>query len=404
MKKVILESIAIENWKGQNTEVAFKGEKTTITGRNGCGKSTIFKSFVWLLTGRTDAFTGKNNELYDNTKPITADTPPAMVTADLSIDGKRHALGRSAKPKYKRPKGSTDLVRESSDEYKYWVDCMEYTATDYSSWVSHNIADTDMLACCLDGAFFAELAENDRQKASETLIALLASNTDYEIGKCEDGSTPEEKRKELKAKARKLETETKTLPSQIMSCEKMLSAFCEHGHDEEESVCPTCGRAIKRKKEKESVKSFDAVKKEAQEQIDGMRSRMKQAGIELAETEKELVLVEQYAQKCANTLSDKVNKSLVFSKLQMYEVQKNGETKPSCTIMSIDGVKYSTLNFSARLVVNVEISRFFCRLLGVNMPCFVDECSVFDSKHLPVIDRTQMIYMRCSDDQKLVVL
>lgn len=402
MKKVILESIALENWKGQNTEVAFKGEKTTITGRNGCGKSTIFKSFVWLLTGRTDAFTGKNNELYDNTKPITADTPPAMVFADLSIDGKRHSLGRSAKPKYKRPKGSTELVRESSDEYKYWVDGMEYTATDYSSWVSHNIADTDMLSCCLDGAFFAELAENERQKASETLIALLASNG-YDIGRYEDGSTPEERRKALKANARKLETETKTLPAQILSCENMLNAFCEHTH-EEEDVCPTCGRAIKRKKEKESVKSFEAVKKEAQEQIDGMRFRMKQAGTELAETEKELVLVEQYAQQCANALSDNVNNSLVYSKLQMFEVQKNGETKPSCTIMSRDGVKYSTLNFSARLIVNIEISRFFCRLLGINMPCFVDECSVFDSKHLPIIDGTQMIYMRCSDDQKLVVL
>jgi hypothetical protein len=103
-------------------------------------------------------------------------------------------------------------------------------------------------------------------------------------------------------------------------------------------------------------------------------------------------------------LSKAVNGNLKDTRIQMFETLKNGEQKPSCIITDKQGVKYSTLNFSARMLCNVEIARMFCRLLDVNLPCFVDECSVFDSKHLPIIDGTQMIYMRCSDDQKLVVL
>jgi hypothetical protein len=114
--------------------------------------------------------------------------------------------------------------------------------------------------------------------------------------------------------------------------------------------------------------------------------------------------LDEYSQKCAELLSGEVNSLMSGTKIQMFDVQKNGERKPSCIITNNEGVKYSTLNFSARILANIEISRLFCHLLDVSVPCFVDECSVFDSNHLPTIDGTQMIYMRCSDDQKLVVL
>ena len=138
--------------------------------------------------------------------------------------------------------------------------------------------------------------------------------------------------------------------------------------------------------------------------IEALENSRKEYGSKLAEWERKKIELERYVQDAANMLSEEVNGNLKDTKIQMFETQKNGEQKPSCVITNADGVKYSTLNFSARMLCNIEIGRMFCRLLDVNLPCFVDECSVFDSKHLPIIDGTQMIYMRCSDDQKLVVL
>jgi DNA repair exonuclease SbcCD ATPase subunit len=138
--------------------------------------------------------------------------------------------------------------------------------------------------------------------------------------------------------------------------------------------------------------------------IETLEASRKEFGAKLAQNERKKIAADKYVQDAAEMLSKAVNGNLKDTRIQMFETLKNGEQKPSCIITDKQGVKYSTLNFSARMLCNVEIARMFCRLLDVNIPCFVDECSVFDSNHLPTIDGTQMIYMRCSDDQKLVVL
>lgn len=560
MKKVKIKSITLENFKGQKRTVAFNEKSTVITGANGVGKTSILRAFVWLLTGRTDANGKINSELFDNRVELSPETPLAVVKATIAIDGAEHTLARSAKAKFKRPKGQTEFVKADSDEYSFVIDGMPYTATDYAGWVTAQIAPADLLPIMLLGETFAILAENKREQARKVLTDLIGEKTpdlgkyeairaDIESGEPADkiaeryrqtakeaneklNSIPEkisvhtenvrqlkeadaaeyedydlqikdtsnklyvvratidgktvvanEENKETKELAEKKRDLQKQSDEARQECESLmveqselesnietLAAIVENG----KSACPTCGtmldlsdEELAEKKEQlehykgqlniihEKVMEKDVLaynlEKEAnaivvpefvtpdtteeQEEIQrlndllaelkskkavaesrksqiataetciaALKEQQKAASKTLADTELKKMKLDEYSQKCAELLSGEVNSLMSGTKIQMFDVQKNGERKPSCTITNEDGVKYSTLNFSARILANIEIARMFCRLLDVNLPCFVDECSVFDSKHLPDIGDTQMIYMKCSDDKELVVL
>lgn len=560
MKNIVIKSIALKEWKGRNIEINFNQDQpTTITGRNGIGKTSVMKAFLWLLTGRTDANGKINSELFDNRVELSPDTPLAVVTATIDIDGVEHTLARSAKAKFKRPKGQTEFVKADSDEYSFSVDGLPYTATDYNGWVTAQICNVDLLPTCILGETFSNFTENDRKKAREVLTNLIGemqpetskypeieedlsmhkpddlvkllnanikaagdelnqvpvkigvhrdnlnllkeadenetedydaqindiSNQLYKVrakmnDKNNEANETNRNAQELAEKKRNLQKQSDeaqkeceewmTKQSEYERNIETLTAIIENG----KSACPTCGTmldlsedelnekkaqldcykeqltiahekvmdkdALAYNLEKEAnaivvpefvtpdtteeqneiqrindlladVKSKKAIADNRKTQIaaeesaiETLEASRKELGAKLAQNERKKIAADKYVQNAAEMLSKAVNGNLKDTRIQMFETLKNGEQKPSCIITDKQGVKYSTLNFSARMLCNVEIARMFCRLLDVNLPCFVDECSVFDSKHLPIIDGTQMIYMRCSDDQKLVVL
>jgi hypothetical protein len=86
----------------------------------------------------------------------------------------------------------------------------------------------------------------------------------------------------------------------------------------------------------------------------------------------------------------------------MFERQKNGTLKPSCTIIDKKGVKYSTTNNASRIKANISLQELFMKLNNVSMPIWVDESSIFSKSNLPTKDG-QIIYMFASEDKELVI-
>ena len=53
MKQIIIKKITLKKFKGVSDLTAdFNDTITTISGRNGLGKTTIFDAFTWLLFGK----------------------------------------------------------------------------------------------------------------------------------------------------------------------------------------------------------------------------------------------------------------------------------------------------------------------------------------------------------------
>lgn len=132
-------------------------------------------------------------------------------------------------------------------------------------------------------------------------------------------------------------------------------------------------------------------------QIDELRIEQNEKGAELALYERQRQLVKNYKQEQMEILSHKVNDGLHFSRIEVWSQQKDGTVIPDLVIKDALGVNFACTNNASRIVTTVDIQRFFCDKLGVNMPVFVDECSVLDSENLPLINNVQMFYLLRAD-------
>ena len=164
MKNIKIKEMTLSNFKGQNAHHVF-GETNFVSGENGSGKSTIIKGWNWLICGQPDANVVANDNLFDNRKPISPDTPTASVEAVIEIDGNEYTLKRTATAAFTRKRGSSEMVKNASDTYKYYVDNIEHNATEFKDFLTNNIAPDDMLKYVLSGEYFVDLVFSDKKRA-----------------------------------------------------------------------------------------------------------------------------------------------------------------------------------------------------------------------------------------------
>ena len=137
MKTIKLKNIELTDWKGQSNTLCFDGKTSIILGQNGIGKSSIYMSFCWLLTGYTDALNPSNHELFDSRKKMSESTPAAVVTAIIDVDGEEITLYRSAKPQYASNKLDGTYTKLSSDKYTFRVNDVEMSAKEYNDYIDN---------------------------------------------------------------------------------------------------------------------------------------------------------------------------------------------------------------------------------------------------------------------------
>lgn len=137
-------------------------------------------------------------------------------------------------------------------------------------------------------------------------------------------------------------------------------------------------------------------------EIDTLKSELRKVGNGIAGLEGVLFKCKEYVEERADIISRRVNDKLTDCKVVMFEVQKNGDFAPSCTITDNNGVKYSTLNNSNRIKTCISLQQLFCKHFKISMPTFIDECSIFDSSNIPTLSN-QTIYLYASDSPVLVI-
>lgn len=145
-----------------------------------------------------------------------------------------------------------------------------------------------------------------------------------------------------------------------------------------------------------------AVKDGFEREIELLKVEKRNLGSEIVRLEGCIDTIKEYEEERARIISDKINNKLDDCRIVMYSRQKDGTLKPDCVVESKEGVKYATLNNSARIIICLSLQRMFCKHFDINLPIFVDEASVFDSEHLPTFE-SQTIYLLASDDKTLKV-
>lgn len=174
MRIVEIKRIELVNFRGLNLVVTPKNVETKFFGLNGVGKSSIAEACSWLFSGYTNANSVKNFNIYDNTKPLTHETPATKVIADVEINGIVTTLERSAKPSFVRKRGTNVYEKSSSDTYTYAIDNIDTSVSDFQSWIETQTGvPSDMLVYCIDGSYFSVLSITDKNKARKVLENIV---------------------------------------------------------------------------------------------------------------------------------------------------------------------------------------------------------------------------------------
>lgn len=174
MRIVEIKRIELVNFRGLNLVVTPTNIETRFYGLNGVGKSSIAEACSWLFSGYTNANSVKNFNIYDNTKPLTHETPATKVIIDVEINGIVTTLERSAKPSFVRKRGTNVYEKSSSDTYTYAINNIDTSVSDFQSWIETQTGvPSDMLVYCIDGSYFSVLSITDKNKARKVLENIV---------------------------------------------------------------------------------------------------------------------------------------------------------------------------------------------------------------------------------------
>lgn len=249
MRSIIIKEIHFVNFKGfRNMTIEFNEDITTICGRNGSGKTSIFDGFTWLLFGKDSqdrkAFNIKT--LDENGKAIPK--LPHEVSAIIVVDGETIEFCRRFNEKWVKRRGQIEEEFTGHEEERLYNN-VPMSLKEWNEKIS-NICSEQVFKFITNPKYFVsqkpdvqramlfrmagELSDADIAAGNDDFSALLASLT---------GKTMEEYKKEIQAKKRRIKAEIEAIPERIDERKRDISALSEYDY-------PAIEASIKDKQDK----------------------------------------------------------------------------------------------------------------------------------------------------------
>lgn len=232
MKKIILKSLALVNFKGvRDFSIAFNDGITTVCGDNGTGKTTLYDAYLWLLfgkdsTGRSDGANGFNVKTTgEDGKPIYR--LEHSVTAVLEVDEKEIKLQRSLVEKWQKVNGTTEEVMK--DEIQYFInDVRTGTKKEYQAEISEIIPE-DVFRMITNPYYFTSLGAETQK---DMLLEMVGNIDDEEVAATDpdflalldqiNGTSLAKWAREIAAKKRACNDALATIPASIETAQKLM--------------------------------------------------------------------------------------------------------------------------------------------------------------------------------------
>lgn len=223
--KAEIKKIELKDWRAQNKVITFF-HNNTIKGDNRQGKSSVFNAFLWLLTG-VDEYDRANYNLFDNKSEQTYENSvPASVEGVFEIDGNEYTFKRVAKQGWTRPRNKTEYERKGSDDYSFFIDGIEVSATKYKTTIEELFAPIDKLKIMLNIRSFLAMDWRDMRKQLEAMVGEINDGDfkgDYSlIEKDLEKHTTDELKTLYSSQKREMSKVTDSLPISIEALKQNL--------------------------------------------------------------------------------------------------------------------------------------------------------------------------------------
>ena len=262
MKKVILKQISFLNFKGfKDFKIAFNDDVTSVFGKNGTGKTTIFDGFTWLLFGKDSQDRKQFNlkTLDENGKVIPK--LPHEVNAIIENNGETIELCRRLKEKWVKRRRQVDEEFIGNEEERLYNN-VPLSVKEWNEKIS-DICPEDIFKLITNPKHFVSQKTDFQRKM---LFKMAGEISDSEIAKGNkdftslleslSGKSMEEYKKEIQAKKKRIKSEIESIPARIDERKRDLSEIVEPDYDAIEASIKE--KSEKKKKLQEEM--FDAIK------------------------------------------------------------------------------------------------------------------------------------------------
>ena len=228
MKKVIIKKLSLLNFKGiRELEINFNESVTSISGRNGSGKTTVFDAFTWLMFGKDSEDRKAFNIKTLDASGKAIEKIPHEVTAIIEVNGETVTLCRRFKEKWVRKRGSVKDEFTGHEEERLYND-VPMSVKDWTEKI--NAICTEETFKFITNPNYFPSQKADVQRAM--LMRMAGDVSDEEIAFGNDdfqallgqltGKTMEEYKREIAAKKRTIKAEIETIPARIEECKRMM--------------------------------------------------------------------------------------------------------------------------------------------------------------------------------------
>lgn len=167
-----LKRVLIENFKGVKSLSIDFGDKTSISGRNATGKTSIMDAFTWLLfnkdsQGKAD-FCIRPNDSDGN----RIDNVVIKVSAVLDADGKEILVTKTQEQNWVKKRGS-EVSQLQGNINKYEINEIPKTEKDYKSYIE-NLVSEELFKLITSPQAFTALKWKDQRAILLKLVSEVA--------------------------------------------------------------------------------------------------------------------------------------------------------------------------------------------------------------------------------------
>lgn len=278
-------TLTLENFKGiQSFSLDAEGQNAEVYGSNGCGKSTLFDAFTWLLFGKNSH---DEKDFGIKTLDENGEVIPRIdhkVTAVIEHDGRTIELSRTYKEKWRKQRGAAEAVMVgNTTEYAYGPvgAATPISAGEYAKAIN-GLIDEKIFKLITDPLYFNERLS--WQERRQLLMQLCGDVTDEEIVKDNQdlaevldlaaGRDLETAKKGVRAAIRATNKEKDEIGPRMDECRKSLVAINLASLDDARIDVKTIPEKIEALRQEKMAKSSMDQKVKAQEELATIKAKI----------------------------------------------------------------------------------------------------------------------------------
>ena len=231
MKTIKLTKLKLQNFKGiKALEIELKDE-TTIEGKNGIGKTSIFDAYSWLLFGKNSQNqTDFSIKTYDSNNNVIHNLEHS-VEGTFMIDDSEVVLKRLLREKWSKKKGS-ETPELTGNETIFFINEVPKSLSEYKLFVDGIISEESQKVLSNPLYFNQTMKWQDRRTIlsklagdidKTSILNNLSENHRAELEKMfSTDKTLEDYKKEFVAKRKNIKDELDLIPSRIDEANRSL--------------------------------------------------------------------------------------------------------------------------------------------------------------------------------------